>query len=185
MSFLLTKRGEVKGMLRVYHGTSYENGLRILDEGFKCEKKIWYVSDNDSVYFHYVLPDSKYEDEQDARRRAIDSARISSAINHSTSPHIYLFSIEVDEGDIEEFLDYSSENMSGIALEIPVDIVNKTIIQSEVVEDVYIPSLGLVYLAGLNLDYLNTENLIDEELYLLRNKKTLGELQEIYCELLF
>ena len=75
--------------------------------------------------------------------------------------------------------------MSGIALEIPVDIVNKTIIQSEVVEDVYIPSLGLVYLAGLNLDYLNTENLIDEELYLLRNKKTLGELQEIYCELLF
>ena len=60
--FLLTKRGGVKGMLRVYHGTSYENGLRILDEGFKCEKKIWYVSDNDSVYFHYVLPDSKYED---------------------------------------------------------------------------------------------------------------------------
>ena len=41
--FLLTKRGGVKGMLRVYHGTSYENGLRILDEGFKCEKKIVFI----------------------------------------------------------------------------------------------------------------------------------------------
>lgn len=86
--------------------------------------------------------------------------------------------------DIEEFLDYSSENMSGIALEIPVDIVNKAIIQSEVVKDVYIPSLGLVYLARLNLDYLNTENLFDEELYLLRNKKTLGKLQEVYCNII-
>lgn len=166
--------------MRIYHGTSYEFGKKILEEGFNPKNHTWHTSMDDCIYFYYSFE----EDEEYLKELAIQNAQITAALNHSQSPHLFLFSIDIDESLIEEFKDYSCEGMSEEALEIPVSFLKDTKIDYEKVEGRFIPSMSLAYLASLNKDYLNTASLTTEEEYVLYDKDACEVLGEVWARCL-
>lgn len=166
--------------MRIYHGTSYEFGQNIISHGFQPVMHTWDVSMEDCIYFYYP----KYIDEEEAREYAIENAQITAALNHSNSPHLFLFSIEIDESMIDDFLDYSCENMSDYALEIPIEFLKHQKIEYEKVVGRFFPSLSLAYLAPLNKDYLNTTKLSVQEEELLYNPAMCEALGDVYMNLI-
>lgn len=166
--------------MRIYHGTSYEFGKKILEEGFNPKNHTWHTSMDDCIYFYYSFE----EDEEYLKELAIQNAQITAALNHSQSPHLFLFSIDIDESLIEEFKDYSCEGMSDEALEIPVSFLKDTKIDYEKVEGRFIPSMSLAYLAPLSKDYLNTASLTTEEEYVLYDKDACEVLGEVWARCL-
>lgn len=166
--------------MRVYHGTSYEFGQRILKEGFNPKNHTWYVSMEDCIYFYYSLEN----DEANMKEMAIQNAQITAALNHSQSPYLFLFSIDIDPSYIEGFKDYSCEGMSDEALEIPLSFLKNQEIDYEKVDERFIPSISLAYLAPLSKNYLNTEHLTAEEEYILYDGKTCEALGEVWARCL-
>lgn len=166
--------------MRIYHGTSYEFGKKILEEGFNPKNHTWHTSMDDCIYFYYSFE----EDEEYLKELAIQNAQITAALNHSQSPHLFLFSIDIDESLIEEFKDYSCEGMSDEALEIPVSFLKDTKIDYEKVDGRFIPSMSLAYLAPLSKDYLNTASLTTEEEYVLYDKDACEVLGEVWARCL-
>ncbi|MFR1685780.1 MAG: hypothetical protein ACLSVX_01205 [Massilimicrobiota timonensis] len=166
--------------MRIYHGTSYEFGKKILEEGFNPKNHTWHTSMDDCIYFYYSFE----EDEEYLKELAIQNAQITAALNHSQSPHLFLFSIDIDESLIEEFKDYSCEGMSNEALEIPVSFLKDTKIDYEKVDGRFIPSMSLAYLAPLSKDYLNTASLTTEEEYVLYDKDACEVLGEVWARCL-
>lgn len=166
--------------MRIYHGTSYEFGKKILEEGFNPKNHTWDCSMDDCIYFYYSFE----EDEEYLKELAIQNAQITAAVNHSHSPHLFLFSIDIDESLIEEFKDYSCEGMSNEALEIPVSFLKNQKIDYEKVDGRFIPSMSLAYLAPLSKDYLNTASLTTEEEYVLYDKDACEVLGEVWASCL-
>lgn len=166
--------------MKIYHGTSYEFGKKILEEGFNPKNHTWHTSMDDCIYFYYSFE----EDEEYLKELAIQNAQITAALNHSQSPHLFLFSIDIDESLIEEFKDYSCEGMSNEALEIPVSFLKDTKIDYEKVEGRFIPSMSLAYLAALNKEYLNTMPLSTEEEYILYDREACEVLSEVWARCL-
>lgn len=166
--------------MRIYHGTSYEFGKKILEEGFNPKNHTWHTSMDDCIYFYYSFE----EDEEYLKELAIQNAQITAALNHSQSPHLFLFSIDIDESLIEEFKDYSCEGMSNEALEIPVSFLKDTKIDYEKVEGRFIPSMSLAYLASLNKDFLNTSYLTSQEEYILYDREACEVLSEVWARCL-
>lgn len=166
--------------MKIYHGTSYEFGKKILEEGFNPKNHTWHTSMDDCIYFYYSFE----EDEEYLKELAIQNAQITAALNHSQSPHLFLFSIDIDESLIEEFKDYSCEGMSNEALEIPVSFLKDTKIDYEKVEGRFIPSMSLAYLASLNKDFLNTSYLTSQEEYILWDRDTCEVLGEVWARCL-
>lgn len=166
--------------MRIYHGTSYEFGKKILEEGFNPKNHTWHTSMDDCIYFYYSFE----EDEEYLKELAIQNAQITAALNHSQSPHLFLFSIDIDESLIEEFKDYSCEGMSDEALEIPVSFLKDTKIDYEKVDGRFIPSMSLAYLASLNKDFLNTSYLTSQEEYILWDREACEVLDEVWARCL-
>lgn len=166
--------------MRIYHGTSYEFGKKILEEGFNPKNHTWHTSMDDCIYFYYSFE----EDEEYLKELAIQNAQITAALNHSQSPHLFLFSIDIDESLIEEFKDYSCEGMSDEALEIPVSFLKNQKIDYEKVNGRFIPSMSLAYLAPLPKDYLNTASLTTEEEYVLYDRDACEVLGEVWARCL-
>lgn len=166
--------------MKVYHGTSYEFGKKILEEGFHPENHTWHVSMDDCIYFYYSME----EDEDYVKDMAIQNAQITAALNHSQSPHLFLFSIDIDDSLIDEFKDYSCEGMSEDALEIPVSFLKDKRIDCEKVNGRFIPSMSLAYLAALNKEYLNTMPLSTEEEYILYDREACEVLSEVWARCL-
>lgn len=99
--------------MKLFHGTTADNAKRILAEGFKCEAggENWNVSGN-NVYFwsperisHY---DDNFEDDDEAKRRAADSATFGLAF--AKDCRFVIFEVEID-GELQD--DDSCENMEG------------------------------------------------------------------------
>lgn len=166
--------------MRIYHGTSYEFGKKILEEGFNPKNHTWHTSMDDCIYFYYSFE----EDEEYLKELAIQNAQITAALNHSQSPQLFLFSIDIDESLIEEFKDYSCEGMSDEALEIPVSFLKDTKIDYEKVDGRFIPSMSLAYLASLNKDFLNTSYLTSQEEYILWDREACEVLGEVWARCL-
>ena len=166
--------------MRIYHGTSYEFGKKILEEGFNPKNHTWHTSMDDCIYFYYSFE----EDEEYLKELAIQNAQITAALNHSQSPHLFLFSIDIDESLIEEFKDYSCEGMSDEALEIPVSFLKNQKIDYEKVDGRFIPSMSLAYLASLNKDFLNTSYLTSQEKYILWDRDACEVLGEVWARCL-
>lgn len=157
--------------MKIYHGTSYENAQNILKNGWNPEKKVWNTSDNDCVYFYYSSGNGEEffgQEDEYLIQRALESAQITAAINHSTSSSLYVLSIDIDEKYIEDLKDYSCDGMSDVALEIPVAILRNKKIEYQVFENTFCPSLGLMYLKELRHDLLNVSCLTSYEQTLLK-----------------
>ena len=162
--------------MKIYHGTSYENGQNILKNGWNPKNKVWNVSNDDCVYFYYSSGDKKELGQEDdiLIEMALQSAQIAAATNHSNSTSLYVFSIDIDDSELECLKDYSCDNMSNVALEIPVEILKNKKIEYKIYKNVFCPSLSLVYLSFLNINqgYLNVSNLTSSEDSLLSQLKS-------------
>ena len=136
-------------MKTLYHGTSYENYLKIKEEGLKDNSRNWYCSEGDTIYF-YDLDKFKLnedlEEEREIISRAFESASLCAAFNNSMSKKLVVFKIEIDESLVKD--DYSCENMSSIASCVDIDDL-KNIEATVIMCEDYKPSLKLFYVNGL------------------------------------
>lgn len=154
----------------VYHGTTVENARKINENGWLRKENdssipTWNCSDPLSIYFAY-----SNEDEREAARLALECGQIAAAIQRSNESSIILFRMEVPEEMLESFddyLDFSCENMSSCALEIPEEIVERYKKNIEMIEidHAFVPSLSLAYLSNLTKnEYLNLDSLTSVEM---------------------
>lgn len=156
--------------MKIYHGTSFENGQSILKNGWNTNNQNWYVSNNDCVYFYYSSRDNEdFLGDKHLIFKALESAQITAALKHSQSTSLYVFSIEIDEEEIEDLKDYSCENMDSVALEIPIEVLLNKKIEYQLYENVFCPSLSLMYLNSIYLPYLNVSSLSSTEQHLINN----------------
>ena len=164
--------------MRVYHGTTAECIEHIRCEGFADNRPTtWYESEPDKIYFYYNADGSDDLDCRDSanRRAAIENAQITGAIMHSTSTSLYLIALDFQPDDVEDYLDYSSQNMSEIALAIPIEELEEMTYEIIEVQNAFVPSLSLMYLACVGIDSLRTDRLSDVERTLLEEVRSRPE----------
>lgn len=150
--------------MKIYHGTSYEQAQKILNEGFQNVPTNWEVSLENETCFHYDREDEDY-----ARIAAIDSGRIAAALNHSKSEDIYVISIDIDESLIDKYPDLSCDNSYLYALAIPHKILCNFELNFERISKAFVPSLSLSYLFSV-YENINKQLLTDLEYEILESK---------------
>lgn len=156
--------------MRVYHGTTAECIKRIRREGFSDSRPTtWYESEPDKIYFYYDADGSDDPDCRDSanRRAAIENAQITGAIMHSASTSLYVIALDFEPDDVEDYLDYSSQNMSEVALAIPIEELEEMDYEIIEVQNAFVPSLSLMYLTCVGTNSLRTDRLSDVERMLL------------------
>lgn len=156
--------------MHIYHGTTLENARKIQASGWLRSEDsssipTWNCSDKHCVYFAYDK-----ENEREAARLAFECGQIAAAIQRSNESSIVLFRMEIPEemlDHLEDYLDYSCDNMSFCALEIPEELVEECKEKIEMIEidHSFVPSLSLVYLATLSRNsYINLDPLTEVEM---------------------
>lgn len=143
----------------IYHGTSYENAKKIEKNGFSPTRKTWNCSKDGMIYFHCCI------DEKESQYKAKQSACITASLSKSQSTNIALISMEIDSKLIESFRDDCCKD----SIELPISFLNNNY-KIEYLNNCYIPSLSLAYLAGLDLRVLNIASLSNAEKEILRNQ---------------
>lgn len=147
--------------MKLYHGTSYENFVSILQNGFGAENTIWNVSDPDVLYCwnpDRLLTSEDCENLAEAQQRAIqrafESGQISAAFFGSLSNQIVVIEYDADVDDI--FEDDSCENMADACYIVEPKVENITAFYTSE----YFPDLRLFYMQGVRRnDYFNFEDL--------------------------
>lgn len=151
-------------MRTFYHGTSYENALNIIKNGFggktAPEKTIWNCSNNSRTYL------AESDEFEEGFELAISAAKTAAAYYDSKSTKIAVFEFQIPEEVVEEYLlpDRSCPNMDDcytIENEDLNELINLHRIGMKVrwYEDSYQPFLRAFYLSGLCKDYFNLEML--------------------------
>lgn len=154
--------------MKFFHGTSYENYLNIVKNGFNVEKPLtWLCSEINKTYLWGC------DDESEGLCRAKDSGLITAALQNSQEHQVIV--LEFDLKDDEEILpDYSCENM-----EDAYCIENKLLnLHNFVVHNFsYNPELRPFYLIGCNKMYLNVEdNHLKETLELIEKSSSIDDI---------
>lgn len=171
--------------MRIFHGTSYENGLSILKNGWNTNKSNWNCSAPEHIYWAY---DKNEDEEKNAFRLAIEAGQISAVLSQSNSESIFIFFCDIDEKDKEEWIetyaDRSCPNMDTCALEIPLETVKKLSIQSKELKESFLPSLRLAYLAGCSTKYLNIDVLTEQEQQVLNNPYLNQAMQNLWEQIM-
>lgn len=156
--------------MHIYHGTTLENARKIQASGWLRSEDsssipTWNCSDKHCVYFAYDK-----ENEREAARLAFECGQIAAAIQRSNDSSIVLFRMEIPEemlDHLEDYLDYSCDNMSFCALEIPEELVEECKEKIEMIEidHSFVPSLSLAYLSNMTKNgYLNLDSLTSVEM---------------------
>lgn len=156
--------------MHIYHGTTLENARKIQASGWLRSEDsssipTWNCSDKHCVYFAYDK-----ENEREAARLAFECGQIAAAIQRSDESSIVLFRMEIPEemlDHLEDYLDYSCDNMSFCALEIPEELVEECKEKIEMIEidHSFVPSLSLAYLSNMTKNgYLNLDSLTSVEM---------------------
>lgn len=151
------------------HGTSYENAMNIIKNGFTDEKKntIWSCSDPGMIYVRDA-------DNEDTKHCCIECGQITAAKEDSKSDKIALIKIEIPDKIAYELAedDISCPGMDD-CYQIDIKALNEYIIQGkinlsvDVYKDAYIPCLMPFYLCNLSDEYLQVE---DPVLYMVLNE---------------
>lgn len=136
----------------VFHGTTYQNYLSIIENGFdkQISTATWDVSDDSMIYLWDLSKCEEYDTEEENRnfliRSAIESAQITAAVNNETDNRLVVLEMEIDDELLED--DWSCENMSYSSCVHESDIDSNNI--STVYDSYnYNPSWRLFYLQGL------------------------------------
>lgn len=151
----------------LFHGTTFENYLLIMKNGFSPEDMVWSCSDDSEMYFYddtkdgnYILDWGNIEDlHNELIRNAFESAQITASVQGFTGNKLIVFELSVDEELIED--DYSCDNMSDVASVVSVDDLSLDMITNIYVSDTaYNPHLRFFYISGIynRNKYLNKDN---------------------------
>lgn len=151
--------------MRYFHGTSYEAGINIIQNGFNSGNKIWNCSAFDKIYFaiehydsynYYVLDDDSVEN-LPVWRFVIEAGQIAAAHNNQSEEDLFVFEFDIpDNIEIEE--DNSCENMND-CYQIGADKLNVLINDGTIkmtiyqVQKAYVPCLRIFYLKDLSDKY--------------------------------
>lgn len=145
--------------LKLYHGTSFENYLRIMKEGFNPKNSTFWCSEDHYIYFYNPKQfikegesETKQKSEERARQYASDNAKITAALNKSQSDKVIIFEITIDSKFITP--DDSCENMS-LACKVNIDDLELSNVSGLYYAD-FAYNMSLIYLLGMrNNDYIN------------------------------
>lgn len=103
----------------LYHGTTYDNYLAILKDGFSSPITTWGVSDDRNTYFYEldkfaksegIEEDEKEYQEEQAIKRCIEQAQITAGAHKYRGDKLIVFKIEIDDNFINP--DSSCDNMA-------------------------------------------------------------------------
>ncbi len=168
----------------IYHGMSHEAYLQFRKTGF-CEttKRNWNCSNPKHMYFWYN-PQGETDISldaiaQQALNAALENGQIAAALTHSRSEMLHVIRLEIPQDDITCYPDYSTQNMDG-AIAIPKNILSQQIYPYEILhfDHIFVPSMSLLYLCGLNTELLNINRLSELEQNMLNSLSK----QNIYFE---
>lgn len=175
-----------------YHGTSWRNFQKMIAKYnpqlglFKpCDKDNWTCSGPGMVYFYCkeAFIDEN-EDENEAERRAFESAQITSARQQSQSNKTVVVKIMVPEPLWEYFMDDCDADN---AFWIDADFLNQEIEKNHIqvsfliAENSYNPDFRLFYLAGVNLEWINLSD--DDKRNVKIAKEVCEGISDIQCDL--
>ena len=155
----------------LFHGTTYENYLSIIKEGFNPKDKTWHCSDESEIYFFDDTKDSNcildYGTIKDLHTSlvasAFESAQITAGIQGVLDAKLVVIEIEIDANLTED--DYSCDNMMDIATVVNIDNLEIGMIKNvHIAKNGYNPHLRFFYIGSLiNNKHLNTWNFSDME----------------------
>ena len=159
---------ENKNLRSYYHGTSHENAMKIIKEGFTSPQTNWNCCNGEETYFY---KEDRFNMEE-VLHSAVGSAQITSALQNFQSDKICILRVEIPEdSNIYISPDYSVDDAitNKIAVVIKNDELNAAISTSEailsyaVIEHTYNPYLRFVYLSNINDEFINIDNLSKAE----------------------
>lgn len=160
---------ENKNLRSYYHGTSHENAMKIIKEGFTSPQTNWNCCNGEETYFY---KEDRFNMEE-VLHSAVGSAQITSALQNSQSDKICILRVEISEdSNIYIAPDYSVDdaitNETAVVInndELNAAISNgKAILSYAVIEHTYNPYLRFVYLSNINDEFINVDNLSKAEL---------------------
>lgn len=153
--------------MKYYHGTSYNSGLQILQNGFESGHKIWSCSDSNKIY----LVSEKFDNEniiitdfeqKPAVRFATESAQIAAAHVNQKSEDVIVFEFDVND-DVNFSPDMSCINMPD-CYEVETNVLNQLICNGVIkmtaykMKKAYTPYLRVFYLYSLDTNYYRPKN---------------------------
>lgn len=147
----------------LFHGTTLENYNKIVASNFGTKETYsWNVSDDNNIYFYDSKKsdyDEKEEKIQDCINKAFESAQLTASIENVMCSTLVVLELKVPKNLCED--DFSCENMSDVATCVDLDDLDLSMIKRiHTCENGYIPSLRLLYCAGLikSNNYIKTDN---------------------------
>ncbi len=159
-------------MKTLFHGTTYDNYLSILENGFDSSLTgvmTWNCSDDSAMYFYDLDKDVDCCEEEDeikesCIRRAFENAQITAGIQGFNGNKLVVMELHVDDDLCED--DHSCDNMAESATVVESsDISIEDIKNVYISDDAYNPHLRFFYIASLGgNNQLNTGDFDDVEL---------------------
>lgn len=169
--------------MKFFHGTSYDNFLKIKERGFDMSDTIWHCSEPGQTYLYGAIQDDCFETEQDAIEDAFlnakFAARLAAASNGSNYNKAIILEFESDFDNEIITYDHSCEDMKYMnAFQIDNSDLNK--MPYKIHEVPYYSGMRYIYLSGvINNSYFDISNLSKEEIEII---KTLKEAEvELKC----
>lgn len=154
----------------LFHGTTYENYLQILKDGFdnyEDDKKTWNCSIDNEVYFFDVDKTDNQEDDLDYRKddcinKCFQQAQITASLQGTFDNRLIVLQYEIDSEFVHA--DTSCENCEEASTVDADELAEHGIIKNIFIDKSYNPHLRFFYISGLlHNDYFNRENFTDLE----------------------
>lgn len=150
-----------------YHGTSVENAISILQNGFGSDSTIWYASDSRYIYMRKAVPPEAGEDTYNL---TIHSAFTTAAVSNSQESGVAIFRISIPDSLADCVEPDDSVEYDENSYQIEADRLNRLIADGSVkvecrVLEGYIPELRSFVLAYTNLKQINMPDAIKEEIH--------------------
>lgn len=113
-------------MKTLFHGTTKDNYLNIVANGFNPTNESWNCSSDTDIYFYDL--DKAEQDETEYKkdeciRYAFESAQTAASIQGFKGTDLVVLEVEIDNEYAED--DYSCENMADRATQVGIDYLQK------------------------------------------------------------
>jgi hypothetical protein len=159
--------------MKIYHGTSYENYLSIMKEGFSPKHRNWNCSSSMHMYFYnpkFIMEYEGDELEDDMElmnvrgiEYAFNNARFTAAFNRSNSDKVIVLELDIEEDCIVQDLSCGAmDNACQVSLEdLSINKISRVFVAD------YSSNISLLYLRDMNRNKYCDLILTEYELLLL------------------
>lgn len=171
---LITFKINIMKNKTLFHGTTLDNYNKIIASNFgNKETYSWNVSDDNCMYFYDL--DKTDQDEKEYKKdecinKAFESAQLTASIENVICSALVVLELKIPVNLCDD--DYSCENMANEATCVDLENIDLHMIKKiHVCENGYIPSLRLLYCAGLlkQNNYIKKDNFSHIELGVIKN----------------